>query len=1349
MALYLCILLYDTGHHFAELATWLMYSCPFLRCVPTVLTGTVYASIMKRNPSPTRSKYKRQKPKCARYYARTRHREKVYRKRTKLRMVPHEIAAMYTDKEGEQTRPTHCDSDSYDIGIDNHATSCMTPDKSDFIDKPKQVTVRVKGIAGKLAAAYKGTVMWQIQDDQGGVHKMRIPNAYYVPSLPLRLLSPQHLAQVMRKYEKTEDGTCCHTYHNRVVLKWQDQSYTKTVTLGRANVATMRSAPGFSTYQAFATRCDVTDSDIKAYDAHWIPPDEGETDHEMETEGGPSAQSDIQDRSNAESEETVADPVDVTHTYDLSDIKNDANIIDPDDDARLDKATTPVQELLVWHYRLGHLSFRRLQDMARQHLLPARIATCRPPECAACRFCKATKVPWRGKGQNDKRSKLRQVTKPGQCVSVDQMESSAPGLIAQLKGRPTKSRYKYATVFVDHYSDLSFVFLQKSITSAETLRAKLAFEAFADRHGVRIVHYHADNGRFADNAFLGSVANKKQSILFCGVNAHFQNGRAEKRIRDLQDQGRTQLLHAKHRWPSMIDAALWPYALRTANHVHNNAAREGGQPSPLEMFSQSDIPPKLKYFHPFGCPVYVLDNRLQSGNSLPKWAERARVGVYLGPSPRHARSVSLVLNPETGLVSPQFHVRHDNLFETVRRQPSISPKWRHKCHFDTAPDNSTMNEGGITNQQAVTDNDTVNDRHGSGTTSEPDEPIQVPGNTEAHDENEVAAEEENPNAGENATNDPEQQTTTRSGRVVRKPQYHQDYVAFEALQEDDYREIDVTEELDEPLIAFKASNDPDTMYYDQAMREPDAQSFKEAMVKEVQDHTNRKHWKVIRRNQVPADEIILPAVWAMKRKRKITTREVYKWKSRLNLGGHKMIPGKHYDQTYAPALAWSTIRLFLTLVLMHGWHTRQIDFVLAYPQAKVPRPTYMELPRGINFPNGINKKTHCLHVLQNIYGGKDAGRTWYLYLRNKLTNELGFEQSKIDECVFYRGTTIILIYTDDCIVIDKESAKNIDMCIMELKKHFNVEDEGSLEDYLGVRVTQHEDGSIKLEQPHLIDSILIDLGLLDENGMEKPNVSVKHTPALTTRIIGPDRDGAPFDYPWDYRSVIGKLNFLEKSTRPDLAQSVHQCARFMSEPKKSHGEAVKHIGRYLLKTRGKGMTMRPDEEKQFECMVDADYCGNWDRNIAMNDPATAKSRHGFIVKYAGVPLYWASKMQTQIALSTAESEYIGLSTAARYVKGIIYLMEEINAKVVVVPTTPVFRCTMFEDNNAALEMARVPKMRPRTRHLNVALHHFRSEVANGRIKVMAIDTKMQEADILTKSTDQSTLERHRLKLLGW
>jgi hypothetical protein len=125
-----------------------------------------------------------------------------------------------------------------------------------------------------------------------------------------------------------------------------------------------------------------------------------------------------------------------------------------------------------------------------------------------------TKVPWRGQETS---SEVFVATKVGQCVSVDQLVSTQVDFIAQLvKGTLTKKGYTAATVFVDHYSWLKYVHLMTKLTSKETMDAKQAFEHFAKQHGVRILHYHCNNGRFADNAFKNSCSNKGQQLTFWG-----------------------------------------------------------------------------------------------------------------------------------------------------------------------------------------------------------------------------------------------------------------------------------------------------------------------------------------------------------------------------------------------------------------------------------------------------------------------------------------------------------------------------------------------------------------------------------------------------------------------------------------------------------------------------------------------------------------------------------------------------------------------------------------------------------------------------------------------------------------
>ena len=113
----------------------------------------------------------------------------------------------------------------------------------------------------------------------------------------------------------------------------------------------------------------------------------------------------------------------------------------------------------------------------------------------------------------------------------------------------------------------------------------------------------------------------------------------------------------------------------------------------------------------------------------------------------------------------------------------------------------------------------------------------------------------------------------------------------------------------------------------------------------------------------------------------------------------------------------------MTLAIINNWHTRQLDFVLAFPQADIERELYMKLPAGFSI-EGLNlteeeKKEHVLRLDKNLYGQKQAGRVWYQHLRKNLI-KLGFKPSEHDECVFYHGTTIFIVYTDDTILLGQE-----------------------------------------------------------------------------------------------------------------------------------------------------------------------------------------------------------------------------------------------------------------------------------------------------------------------------------------
>jgi Reverse transcriptase (RNA-dependent DNA polymerase) len=227
----------------------------------------------------------------------------------------------------------------------------------------------------------------------------------------------------------------------------------------------------------------------------------------------------------------------------------------------------------------------------------------------------------------------------------------------------------------------------------------------------------------------------------------------------------------------------------------------------------------------------------------------------------------------------------------------------------------------------------------------------------------------------------------------------------------------------------------------------------------------------------------------------------------------------------------------------------------------------MDIPTGFTI-NG-NKSDYALKLINNLYGQKQAGRVWNNHLTKGL-KELAFEQRKTDPCIFWRKGVVLVIYTDDTIVTGPNN-KDIDAAISDIGSKFDITSQERVDDVLGVKIIRDEDkGTVELIQPHLIDSIRIDLKLIDgSNGRELP--------AKTTTVLHRHEASIDHDDSFHFRAVVGKLNYLEKCTRPDIAYAVHQCARFSSCPTE-HTQAVKLIGRYLLSTRTKGILCTPSTE---------------------------------------------------------------------------------------------------------------------------------------------------------------------------
>jgi len=343
---------------------------------------------------------------------------------------------------------------------------------------------------------------------------------------------------------------------------------------------------------------------------------------------------------------------------------------------------------------------------------------------------------------------------------------------------------------------------------------------------------------------------------------------------------------------------------------------------------------------------------------------------------------------------------------------------------------------------------------------------------------------------------------------------------------------------------------------------------------------------------------------------------------------------------------------------------------------------------------------------------------------------------------------------DDCCLWSKEQ-KHIDDLLETFRSEGDeyewefTKGDDSISEFLGVDIKPTGDGGYKLLQEGLIKKIL------KETGMEDCNA--KPTPTSSAGPIGQDKLGKRAHHQWSYSSVVGMLLYLASNSRPELAFSVHQVARFTHSPRASHEEAVLRICRYLQGTKTEGLILRPSKELKVDCWVDADFAGLWGYED-VTDPVCVKSRTGFVISIASCPLMWVSKLQQEISTSTQESEFVALSQSMKdliYVKRLVEeAVGEKGAAVLGLDKSSIkftTKSTVYEDNNGALALANSTRVTPRTRHYAVKWFWFRQHVhaPDKWVSVVKVDTKNQVADIMTKRLPQETFEYLRKKLCGW
>jgi len=345
-----------------------------------------------------------------------------------------------------------------------------------------------------------------------------------------------------------------------------------------------------------------------------------------------------------------------------------------------------------------------------------------------------------------------------------------------------------------------------------------------------------------------------------------------------------------------------------------------------------------------------------------------------------------------------------------------------------------------------------------------------------------------------------------------------------------------------------------------------------------------------------------------------------------------------------------TVRFLLVFSTSFYFHTKPINFTLVYPQADPITNIFTDFPDFFIAESGATSKTHCLKLIKNLYGLKDAGFNWYNWLKNGLELR-GFTRSQIDPCLFCRGGLLLMVYVNDCILLAKNKS-DINKFLFYLEHRTNIDtgkpdssltkfdftDKGTIQRFLCIEITKKPPG-FHFNQGHLINWIL-EVVLL-----KQLNVKPVTNPVVKPVLIC-NHNGAKKKRTWHYRSVIDILNYLAASTWPDITMAVHQSASFCADLKLCHKKAVHRIVNYLWVTKRFGIYCNIDCDKGVECFCDTDFYRTW-RIDAIEDPNNVLSCSGYVIYFLGCPIFWKSKLYSSISLSTTEAEYVALSKAMR------------------------------------------------------------------------------------------------------
>jgi hypothetical protein len=520
--------------------------------------------------------------------------------------------------------------------------------------------------------------------------------------------------------------------------------------------------------------------------------------------------------------------------------------------------------------------------------------------------------------------------------------------------------------------------------------------------------------------------------------------------------------------------------------------------------------------------------------------------------------------------------------------------------------------------------------------------------------------------------------------------------------------------------------------YKTACSSPQSAEWREAMQVEFDRLQEMGTYDLV---EPPPGANILRSHWVYALKRK-PDNTIDRYKARLVIDGRYQQKGIDFDETFANTAGKATIRLFMALCAVNGLQMAQLDVSTAFLYADVDKEIYMHQPLGFDDGSG-----RVLKLRRGLYGLKQAPRLWHEKLDSVL-RKLGFKPSELDPVLFYAvvdGQVVWLLAFVDDILLAAKDQEILDRMKARLMSEFKMTDMGLPQRYVGLEIQRDmSTGELWLHQETAIHDLGQRWGITDDPPIAqplRPGFKVLHpwetvdggedNSDLLPEKVRPDPPLLPAEAK-NFRQMVGSLNYLAHSTRPDVAYAVSQLSRVMMHPRGRHLAAARQCIAYLLCTARWGLHFSASAGPQLECYVDANHGGSPDH----------KSMTGIILLVAGGPVWWTARKQDRITTSTCDSESLAIQTATQNVEMLRDLLDELGHPQA--GPTPV-----LNDNSAAVGLAVDARAHKKSVQLTRQMAYVRERVERGLIRPLHVSTTDQAADFLTKALPVPAFDRCR------